>query len=82
MEVGPWRWDGKSEHDFWVQPGGWEEYTTMVFSASFIRPVSRDIVDMRLCTVDQPAGTGFSYASTDRYVHTIDIVRNSRPFRL
>ena len=31
MEVGPWRWDGKSEHDFWVQPGGWEEYTTMVY---------------------------------------------------
>ena len=24
--------------------------------------------------VDQPAGTGFSYTSTDRYVHTIDIV--------
>ncbi|KAF9534583.1 alpha/beta-hydrolase [Crepidotus variabilis] len=31
MEVGPWRWDGKSEHDFWVKPGGWEEYTTMVY---------------------------------------------------
>lgn len=24
--------------------------------------------------VDQPAGTGFSYAGTDRYVHTIDTV--------
>ena len=32
-----------------------------------------------MCTVDQPAGTGFSYTSTDRYVHTIDVVRNSRP---
>ena len=31
MEVGPWRWDGKSDHDFYVKEGGWEEYTTMVF---------------------------------------------------
>ncbi|KAF9481873.1 pheromone-processing carboxypeptidase KEX1 [Pholiota conissans] len=56
MEVGPWRWDGKSEHDFYVKEGGWEEYTTMVF-------------------VDQPAGTGFSYTSTDKYVHTMDIAQ-------
>jgi carboxypeptidase D len=34
MEVGPWRWDGKSDHDFYVKEGGWEEYTTMVFSMS------------------------------------------------
>jgi hypothetical protein len=27
--------------------------------------------------VDQPAGTGFSYTSTDRYVHTTDIVSSS-----
>ncbi|KAF8165686.1 pheromone-processing carboxypeptidase KEX1 [Crassisporium funariophilum] len=52
MEVGPWRWDGKSDHDFFVKAGGWEEYTTLVF-------------------VDQPAGTGFSYTSTDKYVHDI-----------
>ena len=31
MEVGPWRWDGKSEEDFWVKPGGWDEYTTVVY---------------------------------------------------
>jgi hypothetical protein len=31
MEVGPWRWDGKSEQDFWVKPGGWDEYTTVVY---------------------------------------------------
>jgi hypothetical protein len=35
MEVGPWRWDGKSEHDFWIKPGGWEEYATIVYGASF-----------------------------------------------
>lgn len=34
MEVGPWRWDGKSGHDFYVKEGGWEEYTTMVFGKS------------------------------------------------
>ncbi|PPQ79472.1 hypothetical protein CVT25_002608 [Psilocybe cyanescens] len=58
MEVGPWRWDGKSDHDFYVQEGGWEEYTTMVF-------------------VDQPAGTGFSYTSTDKYVHTVDVAQSN-----
>ncbi|KAJ3483524.1 hypothetical protein NLJ89_g12056 [Agrocybe chaxingu] len=56
MEVGPWRWDGKSDHDFYVKDGGWEEYTTMVY-------------------IDQPAGTGFSYTSTDQYIHTIDVAQ-------
>ena len=32
MEVGPWRADGKG--GFQVKEGGWEEYTTMVFSTS------------------------------------------------
>lgn len=50
MEVGPWRWDGKS---FKVKEGGWEEYATVVY-------------------VDQPPGTGFSYTSTDHYLHTMD----------
>ena len=75
MEVGPWRWDGKSEQDFWVQPGGWDEYTTVVYgkfsmmeNISFISCINK---------VDQPAGTGFSYTSTDRYVHTTDIVGSS-----
>lgn len=35
MEVGPWRWDEKSEYDFWIKPGGWEEYATIVYGASF-----------------------------------------------
>ncbi|KAF8914278.1 alpha/beta-hydrolase [Gymnopilus junonius] len=57
MEVGPWRWDGKSEHDFYVKEGGWEEYSTVVF-------------------VDQPAGTGFSYTSTEKYIHTMDVAQS------
>ena len=75
MEVGPWRWDGKSENDFWVQSGGWDEYTTVVYgqfstmkNSSFFNSYKQ---------VDQPAGTGFSYTSTDRYVHTIDIVSST-----
>ena len=32
MEVGPWRMDGKG--GFRVKEGGWEEYTTMVYSPS------------------------------------------------
>ena len=36
MEVGPWRWDGKSEDDFWVKSGGWDEYTTVVYG-QFLR---------------------------------------------
>ena len=34
MEVGPWRWDGKSENDFFVKQGGWEEYATVVYGES------------------------------------------------
>jgi len=72
MEVGPWRWDGKSDHDFYVKEGGWEEYTTMVFgmsSTTFFPGRSSNFN-----AVDQPAGTGFSYTSTDNYVKTMDIV--------
>lgn len=76
MEIGPWRWDGKSEQDFWVQPGGWDEYTTVVYGEFCILKYS---VLFFSCVnkVDQPAGTGFSYAATDRYVHTTDIVCRS-----
>ena len=74
MEVGPWRWDGKSEHEFWIKPGGWEEYATIVYGASFHASRIRCVQIFIIITVDQPAGTGFSYTSTDRYVHTVDIV--------
>ena len=76
MEVGPWRWDGKSKHDFYVKEGGWEEYTTMVFG---ILSLSLCVVAiLTLLQVDQPAGTGFSYTSTDKYVHTMEIVSRLR----
>lgn len=73
MEIGPWRWDGKSEQEFWVKPGGWEEYATIVYGQFWHM---RNSFHHLWCVnkVDQPAGTGFSYASTDRYVHTIDVV--------
>ncbi|VDB97159.1 unnamed protein product [Peniophora sp. CBMAI 1063] len=50
MEVGPWRMH--EDGQLYVEEGGWEEYTNIVY-------------------VDQPVGTGFSYASTDRYVHEL-----------
>lgn len=34
-------------------------------------PSSRPLTD-KVSIVDQPAGTGYSYASTDQYVHTMD----------
>ena len=73
MEVGPWRWDGKSEEDFWVKSGGWDEYTTVVYG-QFLRWRVSSFFNSYVNKVDQPAGTGFSYTSTDRFVHTIDIV--------
>lgn len=69
MEVGPWRMNGKG--GFQSQEGGWEEYTTMVFRT---RPSFHILALTHSALVDQPAGTGFSYASTDNYVHTMDEV--------
>lgn len=36
MEVGPWRIDGK--HGLKTVEGGWEEYTTMIYSACIASP--------------------------------------------
>lgn len=69
MEVGPWRTNGKGGFQF--QEGGWEEYTTMVFST---RLTLQALAKTNTLLVDQPAGTGFSYTSTDNYVHTMDEV--------
>jgi len=81
MEVGPWRWDGKSDHDFYVKEGGWEEYTTMVFGMSSMNFLSWRPPNPNINAVDQPAGTGFSYTSTDSYVKTVATVGPSlRPY--
>jgi len=73
MEVGPWRWNESTSHEFLVKQGGWEEYTTMVFGmVPFFNRFGLFFIKLPL--VDQPAGTGFSYTSTDRYVHTLDTV--------
>ena len=46
----------------------------LLYTVSFLR--YRVLLFFISCVnkVDQPAGTGFSYTSTDRYVHTTDIV--------
>ena len=69
MEVGPWRMDGKG--GFKTQEGGWEEYITMVYGKFHFQILSHT----NLLVVDQPAGTGFSLISTDRFVHTMAEVR-------
>lgn len=67
MESGPFRADGSG--GLKLIEGGWEEYTTMVFgeTTSMLRGNNRTNAQ----TVDQPAGTGYSYTSTDRYVHEL-----------
>jgi carboxypeptidase D len=68
MEVGPWVMepDGSGLR---TREGGWEEYTTMVYSASSIK-IHGFLTKLTL-TVDQPAGTGYSYTSTNRYVQEL-----------
>lgn len=69
MEVGPWRWDGKSEHDFWVRPGGWEEYTTMVYGMSF-----------QIVTLSRDSDLAFS-GPTTWYWLLLHKIRRVRPYR-
>lgn len=67
--------DGKG--GFKVAEGGWEEYTTMVYSES----TSTNFIYGVDCRhpVDQPAGTGFSYTSSDHYVHSLPEVCGTAP---
>ena len=74
MEVGPWRLDGKGGLN--RLEGGWEEYTTMVYGTRllFCLCISGSY-SLALNIVDQPPGTGFSYTSTDKYLHELPDVR-------
>lgn len=67
MEIGPWRVDGNGGYK--VVEGGWEEYTTIVYREYYLFDMCS--VSNPLHAVDQPAGTGFSYTSTDRYAHDL-----------
>jgi carboxypeptidase D len=71
MEVGPWRIDG--EGGLKTVQGGWEEYTTMVYGES-IKSYALT-TEIHSSSVDQPAGTGLSYTSTNHYVHSLQEVR-------
>lgn len=75
MEIGPWRVDGNG--GFNTIEGGWEEYTTMVYSECYSSAgISASFM---FAVVDQPAGTGFSYTSTDNYIHDLNDVRSVHP---
>lgn len=70
MESGPFRVDGKGGL---VQvEGGWEEYATIVFSGYWTYHVYSQLT--KHIQVDQPAGTGLSYTSTDKFVHELSDV--------
>ena len=70
MESGPFRVDGKG--GLVRIDGGWEEYATMVFGM-FAMQIASDFIVVMIMSfpVDQPAGTGLSYTSTDKYVHEL-----------
>ena len=47
----------------------------LLYTVSFLITIEGFILISHVwIKVDQPAGTGFSYTSTDRYVHTTDVV--------
>ncbi len=71
MEVGPWRTDHKGGYE--RVEGGWEEYTTMVYSACTTTfPFTTHKLTRN--SVDQPAGTGFSYTASNKYLHELSEV--------
>jgi carboxypeptidase D len=74
MEIGPWRAD--EEGGLKIARGGWNEYTTMVYGKSVksLALFKFDLAHFSPFSVDQPAGTGFSYTSTNNYVHSIQQV--------
>lgn len=72
METGPWRIDGKG--GLKLVENGWEEYTHVVYS-EYIFQYHCFILNM--FPVDQPPGTGFSYTSTDKYLHELDEVSSA-----
>ena len=72
LETGPFRPDGNG--GLKTIDGGWEEYTNMVFGIYLILFFPWETYSL-LLLVDQPAGTGYSYTSTDKYVHELPEVR-------
>ena len=74
MEVGPWRVDGQG--GLKMITGGWDEYANIVFGLfGAARSLRSTTLTYSICVVDQPAGTGLSYASTDRYLTELTDVR-------
>ena len=69
MEVGPWRLDGKGGLN--LIEGGWEEYTTMVYGALLVHYLQLLITKCHSIEVDQPAGSGFAYTSSDHFLHDL-----------
>lgn len=75
MEIGPWRMHGKG--GLKMIEGGWDEYAHVLYRKQLVPVRTRYILltSRHRAAVDQPVGTGFSYASTDSYVKELDQVR-------
>lgn len=86
MEVGPFRMDPLNPGNLkLLERGGWEEFSGIVFGSSpslllsstviyrrWTADVEQPLDSRRLgCAVDQPPGTGLSYAPTDGYVQEL-----------
>lgn len=74
MEIGPWRMDGKG--GLKLIEGGWDEYAHVLFRSWHLTVTSFQTLNLiiSILAVDQPVGTGYSYGSTDGYVHDLDQV--------
>lgn len=57
--------------------GAWNEYANVLFGKSFLREKKKDqtihLKRKMASPVDQPAGTGYSFVSTNHYVHDLEI---------
>lgn len=79
LETGPFRVDENG--GIKTVDGGWEEYTNMVFGMLHWYDFRRRLtIGLYGTLVDQPAGTGYSYTSTDRFVHELSDVSNDYVF--
>ena len=55
--------------------GGWDEYAHVLYSELSIYIYPCHNLNLLSTIVDQPAGTGYSYTSTNSYLHELDEVR-------
>lgn len=72
METGPFRLAPGSKGELVEAEGAWNEYANVVFSELPREPKMGCVPRANESdAVDQPVGTGYSYAATNKYVHEL-----------